>query len=258
MLERKWIQGTLTTLLLCGALLSVIGAGVIAVLLGFAMDPPWLSSLMEAWLAAMAGFFVLGLFGLFAAAIERLTLRPAAPDTSLPESPLPRQETEKQPKAAAEKAGESKLPLADLTRQVRTYIDLEMWELAHVTAREILSRFPSAPIAGTLSRNLNELRWKAEPKFVDQKSASGASPSASERNKVGEGLDQAVEQVKTYMELEMWELARQKTHSVMKHFPDTPQSDKLAKWYPEIDRGCREAAEAEANTADPSPPGKAS
>ena len=48
--------------------------------------------------------------------------------------------------------------------------------------------------------------------------------------------------VKTYMDLEMWELARQKAVSIMKSFPESPESVELMKIYETIEKKARAAA----------------
>ena len=60
------------------------------------------------------------------------------------------------------------------------------------------------------------------------------------------GLAQMYQHVKTYVDLEMWELARQKALAIMKNFPDAPEAAELVKLYGEIDRKARETAGAPA------------
>ena len=120
---------------------------------------------------------------------------------------------------------------------MKTYIDLEMWELAYDKAEQVLRNFPESPEAEKLSKNINELRWKAEPKFLDH---TKEEKGKDENEMVEAGLQQTVEHVKTYMELGMWELARQKALALMKNFPDTPQSDEIGRIYPEIEKRYKE------------------
>jgi Ca2+-binding EF-hand superfamily protein len=47
--------------------------------------------------------------------------------------------------------------------------------------------------------------------------------------------------VKTYMDLEMWELARQKAVSIMKSFPDSPEAAELMKIFETIEKKARES-----------------
>ena len=47
--------------------------------------------------------------------------------------------------------------------------------------------------------------------------------------------------VKTYMDLDMWELARQKAVSIMKSFPDSPEAIELMKIYETIEKKAKAA-----------------
>jgi hypothetical protein len=51
------------------------------------------------------------------------------------------------------------------------------------------------------------------------------------------------------MDLEMWELARQKALAIIKNFPDAPESAELLKDYETIDRRAREASSQPAERA---------
>ena len=92
--------------------------------------------------------------------------------------------------------------------------------------------------AEIVSKNINEIRWKAEPKFVTQVKPLSADDEKKLREK---GLAQMYQHVKTYVDLEMWELARQKAITIMTNFPDSPEAAELTKLYPNIDKQAREA-----------------
>jgi len=94
-----------------------------------------------------------------------------------------------------------------------------------------------------VSKNLAELRWKAEPKFVSMKEPLSADQEKELREK---GLAAMCQHVKTYVDLEMWELARQKAQAILKNFPDVPEALELGKLYGEIERKARETAGAPA------------
>ena len=47
------------------------------------------------------------------------------------------------------------------------------------------------------------------------------------------------------MDLEMWELARQKSLLVIKNFPDTPEAEELTRLFPTIEEKIRTAVHAE-------------
>jgi beta-galactosidase GanA len=124
---------------------------------------------------------------------------------------------------------------------MKTYIDLEMWELALEKATSIVEQFPGTKEAELVSRNLNELRWKAEPKFVAPHAPITADQEKQLREK---GLAAMYNHVKTYMDLEMWELARQKAVAIMKSFPDSPEATELMKVYENIEKKARESVTA--------------
>jgi len=217
------IQG----LCVLGGFLAALAGAALAALHAVRPEDHWLPSVTTAAAILFGGFLVLGLLGTLAAVMRSLNpiLLQSAPTPAATAGP----KTKTGRYSARDQAG-----LATLYQQVKTYIDLEMWELACEKANEVIRRFPDSEEASVLAKNLNELRWKAEPKFL---SGNGGPPdSEDESRKVERGLRQMVEQVRTYMELEMWELARQKALAIMKNFPDAPQSDEIARLFPEIDR----------------------
>jgi hypothetical protein len=123
---------------------------------------------------------------------------------------------------------------------MKTFIDLEMWELALEKANAILKDHPGTREAELVQKNLAELRWKAEPKFVSMKEPLSAVQEKELRDK---GLAQMYQHVRTYMDLEMWELARQKAITILRNFPDAPESIELMKVFDTIEKKARETAE---------------
>ena len=82
------------------------------------------------------------------------------------------------------------------------------------------------------------------------------SVAVQEKELRNKGLAQMYQHVKTYMDLEMWELARQKAITIMKNFPESPEANELAKLYEHhvkafakaltlLDAGTTEADEAQ-------------
>ncbi len=218
-----------------GAALSVIGGAALAVL--HMIDPGMeiLRRIEGAYRHVVFGFGFLTLFALTSAAIDFLQGRkpspaPAPEPPALPPEPPPERRKSK---------------LDALYHEMRTYVDLEMWELALEKATAIVNEHPGTKEADLVSRNLAELRWKAEPKFVSMKEPLTADQEKGLREK---GLAQMHQHVKTYMDLEMWELARQKSLTIMKNFPDSPEAAELTKVYAEIDRKARVTAEAPASS----------
>ncbi|MBV8880109.1 MAG: hypothetical protein JO332_09115, partial [Planctomycetaceae bacterium] len=131
--------------------------------------------------------------------------------------------------------------LEAIYHEMKTYIDLEMWELALEKATLIVEKYRGTKEAELVSRNLNELRWKAEPKFV----AAHAPITADQEKQMREkGLAAMYNHVKTYMDLEMWELARQKAVAIMKSFPDSPEAVELMKVYETIEKKAQAAVAA--------------
>lgn len=222
-----------------GAILAVVGGGAIAALTVIDPDLALLPRLEAAYRHVIFGFLFLTLFAVSAALLGalgrtgRLEPEPAeAPAPSAPALPTP-------PEEAAAPA-----PRGDVGarfQEMKTYIDLEMWELALQKATQILQEHPETREAELVGKNINELRWKAEPKFV----AGDQSLSADQEKALKEkGLAQMYQHVKTYMDLEMWELARQKALAIIKSFPDAPESAQLMKIYESIDRKARQTAGA--------------
>lgn len=237
--------------LVVGASLAVIGGAAIAVL--HMIDPrsELLERLVGAYHHLVFGFGFLTLFAVTSAALDFLgrhaearaveAVAKAAP-AAAPRVVAPPGPAEALADARA-KAGLPRSKLDALYHEMRTYVDLEMWELALEKANAIVNDFPGTREADLVSKNLGELRWKAEPKFVSMKEPLTAGQEKELREK---GLAAMYQHVKTYMDLEMWELARQKAQAIMKNFPDSAEAAELGKLYAEIDRKARETAGAPA------------
>ena len=165
---------------------------------------------------------------------------PATPPEPLPAfPPLPVAPARPPEPVAEKKADPSRL--AGLYHEMKTYIDLEMWELAFEKATAIVENHAGTKEAELVSRNLNELRWKAEPKFV---APHAPITPVEERQLREKGLAAMYNHVKTYMDLEMWELARQKAVAILKSFPDSPEAAELMKSFETIERKARESVAA--------------
>ena len=225
--------------LVVGASLAVIGGAAIAVLHMIDPSSELLERLVGAYRHLTFGFAFLTLFALTSAALDALGGRKA------PEPGPAQASAEALAKAgpAAPAATPKRTRLEQLYHEMRTYVDLEMWELALEKANAIVGDFPGSREAELVGKNLAELRWKAEPKFVSMKEPLSADQEKELREK---GLAAMCQHVKTYVELEMWELARQKAQAVLKNFPDAPEAQELGKLYAEIERKARETAGAPA------------
>jgi hypothetical protein len=223
--------------LVVGALLAVVGGAAIGI--GTIVDPQMeiLPRLERGYRQIVFGFLFLTLFAVASTLLDALarSVKPAAAPAPEP-LPVP------PPPAAEAKAEKPAAPrLEGLYHEMKTYIDLEMWELALEKATAIVDSYPGTKEAELVSRNLNELRWKAEPKFV----AAHAPITADQEKQLREkGLAAMYNHVKTYMDLEMWELARQKAVAIMKSFPDSPEATELMKVYENIEKKARESVTA--------------
>jgi hypothetical protein len=223
-----------------GAILAIVGGGAIGVC---TMIDPGMEVLrrMEAgYQHIIFGFCFLTLFAVASSLIDGLgrvgraapALEPAPASAAVPPAFAA-------PPPAPRKADPSRLDA--LYHEMKTYIDLEMWELAMEKANLIVEKYPGTKEAELVSRNLNELRWKAEPKFVSPHSPITADQEKQLREK---GLAAMYNHVKTYMDLEMWELARQKALAIMKSFPESPESVELMKIYETIEKKAKAAVPA--------------
>jgi len=231
------LRAVFQAFLVVGALLAVVGGAAIGI--GTIVDPQMeiLPRLERGYRQIVFGFLFLTLFAVASILIDALarTAKPAAAPAPEP-LPVP------PPPAAQVKPEKPAAPrLEGLYHEMKTYIDLEMWELALEKATAIVDRYPGTKEAELVSRNLNELRWKAEPKFV----AAHAPITADQEKQLREkGLAAMYNHAKTYMDLEMWELARQKAVAIMKSFPDSPEAAELMKVYETIEKKARESVTA--------------
>ena len=224
--------------LVAGALLAVVGGAAIGI--GTIVDPQMeiLRRISPGYERIVFGFAFLALFAVASAIVDVLGRvgRPApAPELA----PLPAPAVPPAPAPAPEPPKPEAPRLEAVYHEMKTYIDLEMWELALEKATVIVDKHPGTKEADLVSRNLNELRWKAEPKFVAAHAPITADQEKEMRQK---GLAAMYNHVKTYMDLDMWELARQKAVAIMKSFPDSPESLELMKVYETIEKKAKAAA----------------
>lgn len=225
---RPFFQGALVL----GTTVAVAGAGVLAALHLAAPEARILPRAEAAFRHAVFGFFFAALFALVSGFLDawRAPRLPAAPPGVPPSPP-----------AAPAQGARAPAPrrLESLYHEMKVYVDLEMWELALEKANAILEEFPGTREAELVARNINEIRWKAEPKFVAQKQPLTEEQQRELREK---GLAQMYQHVRTYMDLEMWELARQKALAILRNFPDAPEALELMKVYDTLEKKAQEAA----------------
>jgi hypothetical protein len=219
-----------------GAIVAVVGGVAIAALHVVDSSMPILRQVESGYRHAIFGFLFLTLFAVGSALIGAL---------SQAEGPAPEKEPAPLPAAAALPAAPpppepARSGLDARYHEMKTFIDLEMWELALEKANAILKDHPGTREAELVQKNLAELRWKAEPKFVSMKEPLSAVQEKELRDK---GLAQMYQHVRTYMDLEMWELARQKAITILRNFPDAPESIELMKVFDTIEKKARETAE---------------
>jgi len=219
------VRRLLLVLIGLSALVAFAAGGALATARFLAPDWGGWNHAVSAYHLLLAGFGILALCGASYGLLSRTTPSVALP---IPARPLPVQRPSVKSDASA------------LFHQMRTYVDLEMWELALDKANGILSQFPGSREAEIVSRNINEIRWKAEPKFVTR-SAEGVS-AAEERKLQARGLEQMLKHVRTYMELEMWDLAKQKALAILQHFPDSDEATQATPLYQEIEKKLQEHA----------------
>lgn len=146
---------------------------------------------------------------------------PTPPTTPAPKSAPATMETVKAPQPPPPPDARS------LYKLVRTYIELEMWELAIEKANLILRHHPKSPEANMVQKIMNDLRWKAEPKFVEQAKKPMSREKELELRK--KGITTMLAAVKAYVDLEMWDLAKEKAMLIINHFPDSDEAKELAK-----------------------------
>ncbi len=224
-----------------GALLAVVGGGALGVCTMIDPSMEILPRLSLGYRQILFGFGVLAFLAVAASVVDALgrvgrTAPPPVPEPApAPPAAVPA------PAAAPAPPKVEPSRLEGLYHEMKTYIDLEMWELALEKAAHIVDKYPGTKEADLVSRNLNELRWKAEPKFVAAHAPITADQEKEMRQK---GLAAMYNHVKTYMDLDMWELARQKAVAIMKSFPDSPESLELMKVYETIEKKAKAAAPA--------------
>jgi hypothetical protein len=237
------LRGVFQGFLIAGALLAVVGGGAIGVVTMVDPQMELLPRIEQGYRHIVFGFAFLTLFAVASSMLERLSRfgRPAAAAEPIP---LPA------PAAAAPEPKPAPAPtskLEALYHEMKTYIDLEMWELALEKANLIVKDHGGTKEAELVSRNLNELRWKAEPKFV----AAHAPITADQEKQLREkGLAAMYNHVKTYMDLEMWELARQKALAILKSFPDSAEAVELMKVFEMIEKKARESVATEVKAVE--------
>jgi len=225
--------------LCAGALLATVGGAAIGLCTMIDPELTLLPRLEKGYHQIVFGFAFLSLFAVASSVIDALARvgKPAAAPEPVPSPAAP--VAAAAPPPAPPKPDPSKLDA--VYHEMKTYIDLEMWELAMEKANLIVEKYPGTKEAELVSRNLNELRWKAEPKFV----AAHAPITADQEKQMREkGLAAMYNHVKTYMDLEMWELARQKAVAIMKSFPESAEAGELMKIYEMIEKKAQAAASA--------------
>lgn len=147
-----------------------------------------------------------------------------------------RQQAESAPPVRVDVPKPAKAPTPDIAvlyQQVKTYVQLEMWELAIEKANTLLRLYPRSKEAEIVRKNIGDLRWKAEPKFFD--SQTGKLLAEQEKNLQRRGIATMFSAVKTYIDLEMWDLAKEKAMAVIKHFPESNEAKELVSLVKTID-----------------------
>ncbi len=210
----------LTIVMLAGAVLALLTGIAIAVVLAAEPGSDLGLMLLKPAAVVFGSFLVMGLLAMLAASTQSLSSARGV-------EPAPAE-----PVVAPRLAKRTEEPdLKTAFEQMRTYIDLEMWELALDKASFILGKWPGTNEAELVSKNLPEIRWK-----VESKPSPDRLSSAEQRELQQKGLAELVRHVKTYGELGMWELARQKAITLMKSFPDSTEANELARTFPEIEK----------------------
>ena len=219
-----------------GAAVAVVGGVAIGILHLVDSTMPVLRQVETGYRHVLFGFLFLTLFAVGSALLGALA---EAAKTEPAETPAPA------PSPAAPALAPTPEParsgLDARYHEMKTYIDLEMWELALEKASAILKEFPATREAELVQKNMGELRWKAEPKFVSMKEPLTAGQERELRDK---GLAQMYQHVRTYMDLEMWDLARQKAITIMRNFPESTEAVELIKVFEMLEKKARETAGA--------------
>ena len=232
---RAWFEGALAL----GAALAIIGGATLATLHLVNPSIHYIPRIEEAYRHLMFGFFFLTMFSVAAVLVGALgRATPPPPRKDPPAVPVMEVPTP----APVGKPAPPKSDLKKLYHEMKSYVELESWELAVEKANQIIHEHPGTDEAELVERNINELKWKAEPKFLSE---GGKTTLEHERKLREKGLAQMLQHVRTYMDLEMWELARQKSLLVIKNFPDTPEAEELTRLFPTIEEKIRTTVHAE-------------
>ncbi len=224
------MRSIVTGLALVGGVLAVAGGVALG---AFTLVNPkhWmLPQLEHAWILAVGGLLFATVFALAArvsapsapdgAAAPHAIATPVAPPAAVAPAPVMQ-------KGAAD--------AATALQQMRTYIGIEMWDLALDKADEILARWPGTTEAETVSKNINELRWKAEPK------PAPSSPPAKPDTRRHEEATKMIQHVRTYMDLEMWDLAKERALAIAKLDPNGPDAESAGHLLVEINEKSKRA-----------------
>ncbi len=214
----RWVRGTLLVIVAASAFVAFAAGMALVGLRAVSPESGHLSTLLPLYQQLLVALLTTAALGVAYAWIDRSGPEPAA----VPEPTLAPPKSAPSPDVAA------------VFQQMRTYVDLEMWELALDKANDIVHRFPESREAQTVGRSINDLRWKAEPKFFVR--------GASEEDQRSKGLAAMLKHVKTYMDLEMWELARQKALAILKHFPDSREAAEVTPLFQQIEQRLKSPA----------------
>lgn len=214
--------------LAASAFVALAGGIALAALRVAEPESPHLATLVPAYQTLVLAFLATAGLGVaFAVVHGSRRVEPAPAPTPAPAPPPPPPAAKPEP------------DVASVFQQMRTYVDLEMWELALDKANFILQHHPQSREAQVVNKNLNELRWKAEPKFV---SRAGSGVSEDEQRSLQEkGLAAMLKHVRTYIELEMWDLAKQKGLAILKHFPDSKEATEVGPLLRLVEQKSKEA-----------------
>lgn len=219
-MDGRFSGAVAATVLWIGALLALgSGVGIACILL---VDPlaPYLGRTIFASAAATAGFGLAGILLVLMRWSDTLTRR--APSYS---PPAPAPEPEPAPAASLPEPTRPAPTAADLATQLQTFCNLEMWDLALAKAEQIQRDFSGSPEAAAVAGQIAELRWKAEPKPTPPR-----EPSPAEKRAIEEGdVASLLRHLRTYVDLEMWELAHEKGAALIRAFPDSREAAEAAE-----------------------------
>jgi hypothetical protein len=222
-----------TTIVLLTAVL--IGVGM-SLLVGSALylavlklepgtTPSEWTSAMTICVPALAGGALLAIIGLVIA-LKRTRSKQRRVEAAKPEpEAAPSLRTTQQTKLTRGSA-------AELFSTVQAYLDLEMFSHAEQAARELLERFPRSLESIEINKRYREIKWLAD----SSESGPRMSKESIERIVgVSEGeRKQLFENIKTYIEMEMWDIAVEQAQAFVRDFGDTREGDLLAKHLPNL------------------------